>query len=269
MRIIRTHNIMYTKPTQATARLRPLFGSFCAIEALGPPDVADRAIVLAFDAMADTQRRMHPTGEGSDLARIAVGGGESVAIGEATWQLLALAKNIGDASQGVFDPCLPTLPGVLKDVQLLENFAVICHSPIAIDLGGIAKGYAVDQAIDVLRHAGCTGGLVNAGGDLRVFGPTQKIVLRDAHNTTQAVSLCDSALAVTDVHAANAPTEHRGYYCRSGNRSRRRTRAALIAPSAAVADALTKCALYLDDDELLLLLRQFCAMQVQESLSRS
>lgn len=39
-----------------------------------------------------------------------------------------------------------------------------------LDLGGVAKGYAVDRAIEVLRRAGVEGGLVEAGGDIRFFG---------------------------------------------------------------------------------------------------
>ena len=39
-----------------------------------------------------------------------------------------------------------------------------------IDLGGIAKGYAVDKAIEAMMAAGAVGGLVDAGGDIRCFG---------------------------------------------------------------------------------------------------
>jgi thiamine biosynthesis lipoprotein len=41
---------------------------------------------------------------------------------------------------------------------------------MAIDLGGIAKGYAVDRAFDVLRSLGYKNLIVNAGGDLRAAG---------------------------------------------------------------------------------------------------
>jgi len=41
---------------------------------------------------------------------------------------------------------------------------------VRLDLGGIAKGFAVDQAIAQLRDAGVVSGSVNAGGDLRVLG---------------------------------------------------------------------------------------------------
>jgi len=41
---------------------------------------------------------------------------------------------------------------------------------ISLDLGGVAKGYIVDRAIEVLRARGFTNALVRAGGDLRVSG---------------------------------------------------------------------------------------------------
>ena len=41
---------------------------------------------------------------------------------------------------------------------------------LTIDLGGIAKGYAVDKAIDILKKFGITSAIVNAGGDLRAIG---------------------------------------------------------------------------------------------------
>lgn len=41
---------------------------------------------------------------------------------------------------------------------------------VHLDLGGSAKGWAVDRAVDVLRRHGVTSALVNAGGDLRVTG---------------------------------------------------------------------------------------------------
>ncbi len=43
-------------------------------------------------------------------------------------------------------------------------------SGVEIDLGGIAKGYAIDRAVEAMQSAGAVGGLVDVGGDLRVFG---------------------------------------------------------------------------------------------------
>ena len=41
---------------------------------------------------------------------------------------------------------------------------------VRIDLGGIAKGYAVDRAIDILLECGITQAMVSAGGDSRIIG---------------------------------------------------------------------------------------------------
>ena len=41
---------------------------------------------------------------------------------------------------------------------------------MALDLGGIAKGYAIDKAADAMRQAGAIGGMIDVGGDLLCFG---------------------------------------------------------------------------------------------------
>ena len=63
-----------------------------------------------------------------------------------------------------------------RDIILEKNHAVRFRRPLTIDLGGIAKGFAVDCAIDVLKKAGAQGGIVNAGGDLRGFGLQEETV---------------------------------------------------------------------------------------------
>jgi thiamine biosynthesis lipoprotein len=39
-----------------------------------------------------------------------------------------------------------------------------------LDLGGIAKGYAIDKAVEAAKRAGALGGMVDIGGDIRCFG---------------------------------------------------------------------------------------------------
>jgi thiamine biosynthesis lipoprotein len=55
-------------------------------------------------------------------------------------------------------------------VDTASNSAGLAHSGTTIDLGGIAKGYAVDRAAEVLRARGVRQAVINAGGDLRVLG---------------------------------------------------------------------------------------------------
>ena len=63
-----------------------------------------------------------------------------------------------------------------RDIILKKNRAIRFRRRLTIDLGGIAKGFAVDCAIDALKKAGVQSGLVNAGGDLRVFGLEEESV---------------------------------------------------------------------------------------------
>lgn len=59
-----------------------------------------------------------------------------------------------------------------KDIQLneMERTVMLKTKGMGIDLGGIAKGYAVDMAIEALKKASIQKALVNAGGDLRALG---------------------------------------------------------------------------------------------------
>ena len=70
---------------------------------------------------------------------------------------------------------------------------------VKIDLGGIAKGFAVDRAVDVLQEHGLTRGLVNAGGDLAAFGPYLDLIyLRNptsAHRLLCQVEISNAAPA--------------------------------------------------------------------------
>ncbi len=116
---------------------------------------------------------MRPRAAESDLARINASPLHvPIKVHPSIGELLNLARRINTLTDGVFDPCLPSQPGRLHDIDVSPDEAeVICHAAVALDFGGFAKGYAVDCAIEALIGSGCTAGLVNAGGDLRVFGP--------------------------------------------------------------------------------------------------
>jgi FAD:protein FMN transferase len=229
-------------------RLRIALGTWVAIEASAPDgERAAAAIEAAFGAIAKVERRMHPTREGSDLARINRAAA-STSVHRSTWKLLALAKRLQRLSGGVFDPCLPERPGRLDDIELLPQWQVRCLAPVSLDFGGFAKGYAVDCAIAALERRGCSAGLVNAGGDLRVFGPReQTLLVREANGSLSPLRLTTGAVAVSMAAEQRRPAEHRGYYRRSDTAAAaappRVTRAVVIAPRAVMADALTKCVL--------------------------
>jgi thiamine biosynthesis lipoprotein ApbE len=86
--------------------------------------------------------------------------------------------------------------------------------------------------------------MVNAGGDLRVFGAAPRTIHAvTVHGNFTAVELRDAALAASAPRNAASPSEHRGFYLGTSGASVDGHAVAIIAPSAAVADALCKCAL--------------------------
>ncbi|MDB6090924.1 MAG: hypothetical protein JWN85_3708, partial [Gammaproteobacteria bacterium] len=226
-------------------------GTCVAIEAAADSTPTEQAAIdAAYAAVADVEQRMHPHRAGSDLARInATPLHTPIGIQGSTWKLLNLARRLHALTDGVFDPCLPSHPGRLHDVEIGSEPIVVCRAPVALDFGGIAKGYAIDCAVEMLMAYGCSAGLVNAGGDLRVFGArSEAIWLRRANGSYRQLDIGEAALAASDLDATDRPAEHQGYYNRTGQRPAIRRRAAVIAKEAATADALTKCVLLCSDD---------------------
>ena len=57
-----------------------------------------------------------------------------------------------------------------KKIKLLDENKIIKKKKVGLNFGAIAKGYAVDRAIDVLKTLGIKEALVNAGGEISVIG---------------------------------------------------------------------------------------------------
>jgi thiamine biosynthesis lipoprotein len=133
-----------------------------------------------------------------------------------TADVLRRAQALHRATGGLFDPAvapvltaLDFLPaplaaapqgGSIADLVVGDGMACSAR-PLWLDLGGIAKGYAVDRAVDALRLLGVRAGAVNAGGDLRLFGDTpQPVVVRDPVDPSRHWSLgefSDAAIATS------------------------------------------------------------------------
>jgi FAD:protein FMN transferase len=174
----------------AISRARPWLGTLVQMRVEGLPEVrAMRALEAAFAEVAQVHRSMSFHESGSDISRLhAAPAGSAVAVDANTWEVLRIAGEVADASRGIFDVAVASRlvesgglprpdcafvpdPGAdWRDIELLDHLQVRLRRPLWLDLGGIAKGYAVDRAIDVLQRAGASQAMVNAGGDLRCFG---------------------------------------------------------------------------------------------------
>jgi thiamine biosynthesis lipoprotein len=170
-------------------RARPLLGTVVSLRVEGPAARIDAAIDAAFAAIAAVQRGMSFHDPDSELSRLNREGARvPQPVGAALWRVLRASLALARASDGRFDPSIggrlvqwrqlpaPADIGAIdlaadwRDVELGRDRRVRFRRPLWLDLGGIAKGHAVDRAVAALRAAGMDAGIVNAGGDLRAFG---------------------------------------------------------------------------------------------------
>lgn len=151
------------------------------------------------DSVMDEMRRIDTTYSPyietsalSELNRLAPVGWVSVAA--EMIDLLTRSARVSELTEGAFDITYASIGryydyrgGVRPDsAQIEEGLAAIdyryveidvekgrvryAHPHVYVDLGGIAKGYAVDRSIDILRAAGIEQASVSAGGDSRIIG---------------------------------------------------------------------------------------------------
>jgi thiamine biosynthesis lipoprotein len=66
------------------------------------------------------------------------------------------------------------LPLTRSDFILKEDSCELKTAGSGLDVGGIAKGFAIDLAVEKLQSLGIKSGIVSAGGDVKVFGSLEK-----------------------------------------------------------------------------------------------
>jgi thiamine biosynthesis lipoprotein len=205
-------------------RARPLLGTFVEIDVDDVEEqYAEGAVEAAFEVVTEIHRLMSFHEADSDVSRLnrAASSG-AVAIHPWTYEVMAMAADVNRRSAGAFDigvaPTLQQLGQLPADedarltpqtsipmsesIELLDDNRIrFTHSSVKIDLGGIAKGFAVDRAIDELRGHGVRSAIVNAGGDLAAFGPEARTIhIRDPRSPDRLICQVDvrnQALAST------------------------------------------------------------------------
>lgn len=172
----------------AEKRAKPQLGTFVEIT-LSPGNAA--VFEKAFTRIERIQQLMSAHTAESDLAKISRGAHlDQIKVDASTAEVIRHSLKWAEMSNGAFDPVragvelvhagrrpwfantLPDRGATWRDLECGEDF-VKSTRPIAIDLGGVAKGYAVDQAAEMIASSGCEG-VVNAGGDIRFIGSGER-----------------------------------------------------------------------------------------------
>lgn len=255
-------------------RMRPALGTFVQVS-VNPTCLSDvqveRAMAVAFAAIDLTHQLMSVHDAHSDLS-VLNQSAHLIDYRPHPWTLAVLrrALRLYHWSDGVFDCAVAARrltewgmlpqhslhpvdtaaqPATLADVHCLTNGAIRFDRPLALDFGGIAKGFAVDMAVLALYRAGVRTAVVNAGGDLRVLGATaQPVAVRHPQDPQQLVAigeLAHGAVASSAVYySAMQTAAGQSVSALVNPRDQRAIVAAqswtVIAPNATLADGLTK-----------------------------
>ena len=248
-------------PPRVFKRLKPLLGTYVEV-------AADRPEVLssAFVAIEKVHRLLSFQEFSSDLSRLNRSEGEWIELDPLSVRVLKHALKLTQESRGAFNCTvggrmveLGVLPnpvagrkplpvGSAGDLAIRGNRARL-KRPLYVTLDGIAKGFAVDLAVQQMKASGARFGWVNAGGDLRAFGKmTVPVSRRELGGELRLLGgLRQAAMASSRVGTERDP-RFPGRIVSSLPQERRYPRSlapgvwSVIARTARRADALTKVA---------------------------
>ena len=172
------------------------------ISMLLPEDHAKAGAQIVRDLFSEWEQSLSRFIPESELSRLNQQAGTPVAVSDLLYSVLATALTAARATEGVYDPAMldqlvkigydrtfdklptvdfdPIIPGEpggrWRGIKVNPIYReVTLPIGVKLDFGGIAKGMAVDAALERLRQSGISPALLNAGGDMSVTGlpPTE------------------------------------------------------------------------------------------------
>ena len=177
---------------------RLIMGTFARVVAVASDsDTANECIKAAFGQLTTVELLCSAHREDSEISKINRDAFKGpVVVSEPTFEVLQKAGRFSRLSAGAFDITVGPLvqlwrssgdanrvptdteiasagskvgwDKVILDAERMSvRFAV---DGMKLDAGGIAKGYAIDRAVEAMQACGSVGGMVDIGGDIRCFG---------------------------------------------------------------------------------------------------
>nr|WP_246624745.1 FAD:protein FMN transferase [Oceanobacter mangrovi] len=160
------------------------------------------AAIAEFERITSVMSEWQP---GTEVSRLnAQAGGAAMEISLELYRLLVAAQQVSELSHGAFDISfrsagklwdfrraeVPSEAQIAQAIQHIDYHRLVLTAPVnnaeagvsqppmaritdahtSIGLGAIAKGYAIDRAVQIFRSAGYQAFAINAGGDLYVAG---------------------------------------------------------------------------------------------------
>lgn len=238
-------------------------------------DSGQQAINAVMHEMQRINQLMSPYISKSELSQLnTLAAKEPVKVSTELFDLIALSVELGKETQGAFDitfasvgylyhyrknqkPAKNTISELLPAVNFQhivfhqqKSEISFSHPKVKIDLGGIAKGHAVDNSIEILKLHGIKHALVSAGGDTKLLGDRLgkpwMVGIRDPrHAEKQAVvlPLIDSALSTSGDYERYFEQDGKRYHHilspKTGESAHEVQSVSIIGPSSTLTDALS------------------------------
>ena len=236
-------------------------------------DKADAAIASAFARMEEIEHVASIFDEQSQASQLNRDG-YLEAPSEDLQHLITKSLEYGQLTDGAFDITVQPLlelweaglwqePETVQQQRINETLALVGWNKIStqddeilfteagmkITLGGIAKGYAVDEALAVIKRMGIKYALVNAGGDMATLGSKPQgepwlIALLNPDDETQSLvnfNITSKAVATSGNYARYFDPEKQAHHIinpKTGYSAQECISATVIADSAIQADTL-------------------------------
>lgn len=305
------------QPVEADSGSRLVMGTIAHIIAVAPNQrTANKSIEAAFEQLRNIETLMSYHKDDSELANVNRNAFKApVKVSSQTFEVLQKSIEFSSLSDGAFDITVGPLVDLWRqagetnsvptDAKLAEARAKVGYEKLILDanektvqfalegmnldLGGIAKGYGIDKAVEAMQSCGATGGMVDVGGNIRCFGrPKEKphwlIGLQNPNEienrNLSAVRVAESKiensidagkpLLILKLNDASVATS--GHYQRfaliqgkkyshiidpgSGSGSNKLASVTIIAKDATTADALSTAVIVLGDEKGLALIKK-------------
>lgn len=185
---------------------------------------AENAITKAFAEVKRIDNLFTTFNQESPVWKINNSSDPVVNIDNEIYKLLVLCDSVTKITDGSFDvsldnltrvwgfytdnPLLPSKAAIdsalensgWMNVKLIGDNTIIKKKNVGLNFGAIAKGYAVDRAIEILQTSAIESALVNAGGEIKVIGKDWKVGIqhpRDERDIIAVIRLDNNSVATS------------------------------------------------------------------------
>ncbi|MHC4116405.1 MAG: FAD:protein FMN transferase [Planctomycetota bacterium] len=185
-------------PVKVDSGHQLVMGTFARVVVVAQSREAGRkCISAALEQIHEVDNLMSDYKSDSEISRVNKEAADrAVEVSESTYEVLRRSVEFSKLTDGAFDITVGPLMDLFHDAeeqavaptaeQIAEAKAKVGFEKLTLDsenrtvrfavegmrldLGGIAKGYAIDKAVEAAQRSGALGGMVDIGGDIRCFG---------------------------------------------------------------------------------------------------